>query len=103
MKYIKVETSEILKQFAEPDMETYRTDTGLVIMKGTADTKNGRLKHVSISRQDRYPDWDEMLMVKEFFFGNTDAMMMMPRKQNYVNVMQNCFHLWECPEKWEVQ
>ena len=65
--------------------------------------KWGWLKHVSISRPTRYPDWDEILEVKEQLFGDVDVMMVMPKKEDYVNVHPYCFHLWQTPEEWAMR
>lgn len=60
-----------------------------------------RFLHVSISRHDRYPGWDEMSAICEQFFGNeVDAAMIRPRASDYVNVHQFCFHWWEMPVEW---
>ena len=64
----------------------------------------GLMKHVSISKQDEYPTWDEIMEVKLHFFGDfKDAMMMMPKRENYVNLHNNCFHLYSCPEHWKIK
>jgi hypothetical protein len=65
-------------------------------------TRHGELLHVSIARQDRYPSWDEILAVKEAFFGDVDAMMVLPKKSDYVNIHNHCFHLWQTPAEWGV-
>jgi hypothetical protein len=54
------------------------------------------LWHLSISRVDRYPGWDEILAAREQFLphGTTFAMIL-PRLDEYVNLHNNCFHLWE--------
>jgi hypothetical protein len=82
--------------------EAYQSDTGLSIMYSVDKTQHGVLKHLSISRRDRYPGWDEMLEVKNHFFGDIDAMMVMPKKRDYVNISKNCFHIWETPTSWDV-
>lgn len=65
--------------------------------------KWGWLKHVSVSRSDRFPSWHEILAVKEFFFGDVDCMMVMPKKEDYINVHENCFHIWETPQEWGIR
>lgn len=106
MKYEKVPSFLIHVRF-DPlmsDIEMFRTDTGLGIIKSVDDTpKWGKLKHVSVSRADRYPGWDELLEVKEHFFGDVDCAMLMPKKEDYVNVHQNCFHIWQVPQEWGIR
>lgn len=76
----------------------------LHILKSMENTKKwGWLKHISVSCDDRYPSWEELRTLKIYFFGDIDCMMMMPKKSDYVNVHRNCFHIWECPESWDIQ
>lgn len=58
--------------------------------------------HLSISREDRYPDWDEIaharysLLPDGMSFG-----MVLPPRGEYVNVQKNTFHLHELPRRVE--
>ncbi|GEM_PF-2959807 len=86
------------------DAEAFVTKCGIGVIKTIDNTpKWGALKHVSISREDRYPSWEEILEVKEHFFGDVDCMMVMPKKEDYVNIHRNCFHVWQMPEAWGIQ
>lgn len=54
-------------------------------------------EHVSISpvKQSRIPSWDDMAQLKDIFFlDEEEAYQIMPKKSQYVNLMQNCLHLW---------
>jgi hypothetical protein len=52
-------------------------------------------EHVSVSRKDRTPTWDEMCQVKDMFWGPEDCVVQFhPPKSQYVNVHPNCLHLW---------
>lgn len=62
---------------------------------GTFRMPLGKYKHISISRIDRYPDWNEIKRVKDELFGDTFAFQMLPPKSHYTNVHQFCFHLWQ--------
>lgn len=67
-------------------------------------TAHGELLHVSVSCESRYPRWNELSAVKAAFFGpDIDAMMVMPQEADYVNVMRNCFHLWQTPQVWGIR
>ena len=66
-------------------------------------TLHGTLKHISISHPDRYPTWEELLEIKNELLGDIDAMMVMPKKLDYVNLAKNCFHIWETPTEWNIQ
>lgn len=60
-----------------------------------------RFLHISISRDDRYPSWDEMVAVVEAIAGpDLDMAMIKPRRSDYVTPHPNCFHWWEMPVEW---
>lgn len=77
----------------EPNLRTFQKGE-LWIMVGWTH-KDGW--HLSISHRDRYPTWDEIKDARYALLPN-DAMiaMMLPPKDEYVNLHPNCFHLWEC-------
>ncbi len=82
----------------------FESDSGLGIIFTEDDTpKWGWLKHLSISHQTRYPTWEEILEIKERILGDIDCMMVMPKKEDYINAHGNCFHVWQCPEDWGIQ
>lgn len=55
--------------------------------------------HVSVSFSDRCPTWEEMCMVKDWFFDAEDAVIQYhPRKSQYRNYHPFCLHLWR-PQK----
>lgn len=57
----------------------------------------GGWEHVSISpfNHRMTPTWDDMCRLKRIFFEDDEAVIQIhPRKQDYVNVMKNCLHLW---------
>ena len=52
-------------------------------------------EHVSVSREDRCPTWDEMCQVKAMFWDGDDCVVQYhPPESDYVNVHKNCLHLW---------
>ena len=52
--------------------------------------------HMSISHPSRYPTWDEIKEARYKYTPNEVTMaMLLPPKEEYVNVHPNCFHLWE--------
>lgn len=63
-----------------------------------------RFLHLSISRPDRYPGWDEMVQVVEALVGpNLDMAMIKPRRLDYVSPHPYCFHWWELPSEWGIR
>lgn len=52
-------------------------------------------EHVSVSRQDRCPTWEEMCAVKALFWDAEDTVMQLHVPQSeWVNNHPNCLHLW---------
>jgi hypothetical protein len=51
--------------------------------------------HVSVSRRDRTPTWNEMNMIKRMFFKDDELcyQLHMPVK-DYINVHPYCLHMW---------
>ena len=53
-------------------------------------------EHVSVSRKDRCPTWDEMCAVKDLFWTEEDAVVQFhPPRSDYVNNHPFCLHLWK--------
>lgn len=51
--------------------------------------------HVSVSRKDRCPTWDEMETVKRLFFTDDEtAMQLHVPPSDHINVHPYCLHLW---------
>jgi len=79
----------------------WRSESNIKVFYSEDNTpKWGWLKHLSISKKDRYPTWDEIVMVKEKFLGDIDVAMILPKKEDYINLHENCFHLWQIPGGW---
>lgn len=52
-------------------------------------------EHVSISLENRCPNWGEMCYFKDLFFEDEECVMQLhPPKSNYVNNHKYCLHLW---------
>ena len=52
-------------------------------------------EHVSVSRRDRCPTWDEMCQIKAMFWDEDDCVIQYhPPRSEYVNNHPNCLHLW---------
>lgn len=52
-------------------------------------------EHVSVSLQNRCPNWPEMCLVKDLFWDDNEVVIQFhPRKEEYVNNHQHCLHLW---------
>lgn len=76
----------------------------LRVLASMDDTRHGLLLHVSLSHPDHLPDWEYVKRIKYAFYGDDrDAMMVLPRKEDYVNKHPYCLHLWETPSEWGIQ
>ncbi len=52
-------------------------------------------EHVSVSRRDRCPSWEEMCQIKSLFWGPDDCVVQYhPPESDYVNNHPFCLHLW---------
>lgn len=55
---------------------------------------------VSISHPSRYPGWEEIKDARYSLLpAGLNFAMMLPPLNEYVNIHQNCFHLWEFDDK----
>lgn len=58
----------------------------------------GSYRHISLSRPNKYPEWDEMrdfIYACGLFDDKRDVCMFIPPKNQYVNVHNNCFHFYQ--------
>ncbi len=52
--------------------------------------------HLSISHASRYPTFDEIRDARyELLPNDITVAMLYPPKEEYINLHNNCFHLWE--------
>ena len=59
-------------------------------------------EHVSVSpfRKSIIPSWNDMCIIKDMFWYDHEAVIQVhPPKEEYVNQMPNCLHLWRCTYK----
>lgn len=83
------------------DSLVYRANGGSVIVSAD-DSQHGVLIHTSIAFNDHDPDWETIKALKEEVFGDTEVMMVLPKKENYINVHKHAFHLWQMPAEWGI-
>ena len=72
------------------------TFNGLLIFASVAEYDDGNeWLHLSFSRKSKIPTYDEMTRIKRDFIGeDKKAVMILPEKENYVNIAKNCLHLF---------
>lgn len=68
----------------------------LYVLRSISKMENGEhWIHVSVSRRDRLPNWDEVVKVKNEFIGEfKEVIHMIPSKKDHVNIHSYCLHLW---------
>lgn len=58
-------------------------------------SNGGGWEHISVSKKNRCPTWEEMCEIKDMFFEPEEVVVQYhPRKSEYVNMYQYCLHLW---------
>jgi hypothetical protein len=58
-----------------------------------------RWLHLSVSRSNRLPSWEDMKFVKDAFIGRDhEAIQVLPKDEDFVNLHPFCLHLWS-PEE----
>lgn len=57
-------------------------------------------EHVSVSPYSgKTPSWDDMCTIKDMFWNDEEAVIQIhPKKSEYVNIQDNCLHLWRHKE-----
>lgn len=53
-------------------------------------------EHLSVSTPVRCPTWDEMCKMKDIFWAENEVCMQLhPKKEDYVDNMKYCLHIWK--------
>lgn len=80
--------------------------TGTIFLRGwkgsiIASTCAG-WEHVSVCplKKSYVPSWDDMCLIKDIFWKENESVIQIhPPKEEYVNNLSNCLHLWICTYK----
>jgi hypothetical protein len=87
------------------DGKTYycRAERLAVVVSRDA-TRHGVLLHASMSHPSRMPSWDLMHTLRDVLYpDDVDVMMLLPRREDYVNLHPYCLHLWQAPDAWLIR
>jgi hypothetical protein len=78
------------------DGAAYRSMDGLMVIMSKDIEQDGKeWTHLSFSRKNRMPSYNDMVLVKAVFIGSDkDAIMVLPRKSKHVNIHNFCLHLF---------
>lgn len=79
-------------------VNTYSAEITVGKFRGSVVFSNNEkgYEHVSFCPYNgRLPDWYAMCELKDMFFNHEEeAYQIMPKKSEYVNMVDNCLHLW---------
>lgn len=75
---------------------TYETVGGLRVIYSLDTLDDGEeWEHVSVSRRDRLPSWGDLMLVKELFIGpEREALQLLPKRSEHINLARCCLHIW---------
>lgn len=92
------EIKKALSYVKKIDINTYGAEIMVGKYKGSVVFSNNErgYEHVSFCPYNgRLPDWNAMCELKDMFFDDEEeAYQIMPKKSEYVNMVDNCLHLW---------
>ena len=86
-----------------PGGTLFRCGDGMTVIASLDERRHGKLLHVSASYPHRDPTWGDLVKVKQAFFGDLDAMMVMPRLGDYINLHAHCLHVFQTPIGWGIR
>jgi hypothetical protein len=81
-----------------PGTKAFRTSSNCAIIVAREPVGPGGAMrwHLSISHHNRYPHWDEIHEARYELIPNEAMMaMILPPREEYVNLHARCFHLYE--------
>lgn len=74
-----------------------RGDGLAVIVSGAVQSDGKRWIHLSCSRRQRLPSWQDLRQAKDAFIGaEAYAVQVLPPADRYVNIHPFCLHLFHC-------
>lgn len=78
---------------------TYRHGAlALVVISEAKEEADGKVwLHVSVSRKDRIPSWEDLVSIKNIFIGKDEkAVQVLPPTKEHVDINPNVLHLYRC-------
>ncbi len=75
---------------------------GMHVIASYDPSPHGLLLHVSVSYAKKDPRWNDLRLLRDAFFpDHVDVVQVFPRRGQYVNAMEHCFHLFQAPGEWQ--
>lgn len=70
------------------------------VLKVVCANMENEWQHVSVSLENRCPNWEEMSYIKDLFWSNGETVVQFhPKKSEYVNNHPYVLHLWKKKDK----
>lgn len=74
--------------------------TFTILMSGKIEKDGKKWIHVSVARPDKLPEWNLLKEIKRIFIGfDRQAIQILPREKNYINMHPYCLHLFCCVDE----
>jgi hypothetical protein len=84
-----------INAWAVPGSVAFNSIDGLTVLVSVDVIGGIKWLHMSISRRERYPSWDDICAAKDLFVGrDREAIQVLPKASEHVNLHCNCFHVW---------
>lgn len=100
------EIKKTLSYVKKIDINTYSAEIMVGKYRGSVVFSNNErgYEHVSFCTYNgRLPDWYAMCELKDAFFNDEEeAYQIMPKKSEYVNMLENCLHLGDRTTDWSL-
>ena len=93
----RIEQAGFTKEKVAADGAKFRKGNLTVIISAARELDGKIWIHVSLARPNKNPTWEEIKYIKKVFLGeDVKAIIILSKKENYVNLHHYCFHLWHC-------
>lgn len=77
--------------------------TGLFVLASIVTHEDQAWYHVSFSKPDKTPSYQDMAWVKDIWIGpDRSAFQLFPKKEEHVNIHEKCLHLWCCLDDFHI-
>lgn len=97
-KETKLNIYNLLSSNASDYIRSYNFN-GIYVIASPAKYDGQEWLHISFSRKSRIPDYKDIQLVRKDFIGkDKKCFMVFPSEEHYVNIAENCLHLWYSEE-----
>lgn len=92
----KWEAGPVLEFITDCPGRTYMNRAlGLRVIHSYAYVDDQWWDYISVSRARRLPTWEDLKLVKDLIIGkDREAIQVLPKEEEFVNIHPHCLHLW---------